>query len=1141
MSRCWSLEENLARCRKSSVSSCSGESVAPAVCVDGGGELRRADGGPELAGGDSEPAVVNLDLEPSLVGLSVHGVGLSSLPAEVATNSGGGDGAMEKVDDGGSLMPVREKNELACDGLRLPLAGSCLPFKAPGLLMGIPRSQMLVPSSRKEVSGLTVAERNVAGDRGMKSSGTGMEVPSLMVDLPSLLLRVPSSLSVGLRSPLMMEQIGDVVAPAGDRFVLEEIRAETVNGPSAKLFEERTELDDEGPRLSSMVSLTTSMGEKEHGDGGMSSFLTGPKSSGSVCSSSVMISNSSMVKNCVGNDDGGQRSNSSPSMTSLIASVGGIKEYGTNFSENGPGLSPFVPGSRLSLVGTSSSSMVHVPSCSVNGFQKSMLEILREHEHAMLSGVAQDGESSSDTTSSIDGSSSSGSYTEESVNEGGDGGGKLVEHGSIVGRDTVVDEQRDVDVAGDAEPDDGDSDWDVISGEDESDTVGGDHDNFSDEQDDVFVDANDQQSIIGEDGDRQASVVDILRKIKKESLAASLIVLDDSDGYVRKKKKKEKVKRLRDRPRSFISPLIDHPAESFPSTVCDDEVEWIMSHCCRNGGVEVCIPKGGERPWTVPDGWICVYDFWFTEYHLWFPLPRLLLAFCDVHRIALSQLTPAAIRNMVAALFTAASIGVHMSLHLFEDMARMTRCDKTDGAFYISMMARHGVVTERKRKTYDWIKKFFYVRIASSSVPDVSDMTDPFRSSWNPYNGRLLVSIPLALGDNKCVEHFKATKARDWSLVKRSEVLRCIPFIESASWKFFKRKMDLSEFPSLVDCFAGGSVVASVVETGQCSNSVEPSAPTRGIVMGNSRATAPVPSDGGKEVDGSRAVAAIKRSAGDRSPKDLSSSKTRKVAPLVEGTSSGVELSLAVEPAPYVEKVSFQPFEHSFDGRASNCGDLFKLFRSPGAAGGYPFDDDKRTEWYQEFARHTAIAAKYANRLVYNQDEELAAVKAELDRVSAELAAAKDVDHFKEIAIWRKKYEVEKKVASAAKGKVDKLTVKMASDAEKAKKCQDLESDRHKKEKEALSRRYRRAISRHDDVLATCNSRIAKVRRFVENQKVVRRALHGVNQIIGVLDAVKVWKKEGIKIPDSKVKYLEEELAKRTVALGTWSRFPQDS
>lgn len=78
-------------------------------------------------------------------------------------------------------------------------------------------------------------------------------------------------------------------------------------------------------------------------------------------------------------------------------------------------------------------------------------------------------------------------------------------------------------------------------------------------------------------------------------------------------------------------------------------------------------------------------------------------------------------------------------------------------------------------------------------------MSVPFRSSWNPYNGRHLVGVPLAPGDNECVEYFKETKARDWTVVRRSEVWRRIPFIDSACW----RKMDLSEIPSLVDCFVG--------------------------------------------------------------------------------------------------------------------------------------------------------------------------------------------------------------------------------------------------------------------------------------------------------------------------------------------------
>ena len=143
--------------------------------------------------------------------------------------------------------------------------------------------------------------------------------------------------------------------------------------------------------------------------------------------------------------------------------------------------------------------------------------------------------------------------------------------------------------------------------------------------------------------------------------------------------------------------------------VDEDTIKWISANCCRNGVIEARIPGEDDRPWTVPEGWLCVYDFWFTEYHLWFPLPRLLLTYCDEHLIALAQLTPAAIRNIVAALFTTADIGVHMSLCLFERIAHITRCDKTDGAFYVSMKAGCGVVGERKRKTLCWIKKFFYV------------------------------------------------------------------------------------------------------------------------------------------------------------------------------------------------------------------------------------------------------------------------------------------------------------------------------------------------------------------------------------------------------------------------------------------------
>ena len=120
------------------------------------------------------------------------------------------------------------------------------------------------------------------------------------------------------------------------------------------------------------------------------------------------------------------------------------------------------------------------------------------------------------------------------------------------------------------------------------------------------------------------------------------------------------------------------------------------------------------------------------------------------------------------------------------------------------------------------------------------------------------------------------------------------------------RKIDLSEIPSLVDCFAGGIDDASVVESGQCAAGVEPSASARSIVMGLMSSTVHVPSADVSEkevvVTGSGSIKA-KRAAAGRSPKDVPPSKSRKIV------SSDVELPLVVE-SPAAEKASFESFEH---------------------------------------------------------------------------------------------------------------------------------------------------------------------------------------------------------------------------------------
>ncbi|CAN6808505.1 unnamed protein product [Brassica oleracea] len=108
----------------------------------------------------------------------------------------------------------------------------------------------------------------------------------------------------------------------------------------------------------------------------------------------------------------------------------------------------------------------------------------------------------------------------------------------------------------------------------------GECDDFSDEQDSFSGEQSGVSGSLGaivvDDGrddtdggsDRRADVTDILRKIKQESVAASLAgsldALGNPCGYGKKKKR---VRKARERPRSFVGPLVNHrdPLESFPS------------------------------------------------------------------------------------------------------------------------------------------------------------------------------------------------------------------------------------------------------------------------------------------------------------------------------------------------------------------------------------------------------------------------------------------------------------------------------------------------------------------------------------------------------------------------------------------------
>ncbi|KAF8116002.1 hypothetical protein N665_0024s0027 [Sinapis alba] len=92
-----------------------------------------------------------------------------------------------------------------------------------------------------------------------------------------------------------------------------------------------------------------------------------------------------------------------------------------------------------------------------------------------------------------------------------------------------------------------------------------------------------------------------------------------------------------------------------------------------------------QRPWTPPVGYACVYESWFTNCRLWWPLPEILTTYCSRLKIALGQYIANGIRIMVALMVLAAELDITMSVRLFEELTTPTITANT-GFFYGKMI-----------------------------------------------------------------------------------------------------------------------------------------------------------------------------------------------------------------------------------------------------------------------------------------------------------------------------------------------------------------------------------------------------------------------------------------------------------------------
>ncbi|KAF3536034.1 hypothetical protein F2Q69_00021631 [Brassica cretica] len=211
------------------------------------------------------------------------------------------------------------------------------------------------------------------------------------------------------------------------------------------------------------------------------------------------------------------------------------------------------------------------------------------------------------------------------------------------------------------------------------------------------------------------------------------------------------------------------------SLLTEDALKRMWKKCGFSWEIEAQISLEEEKPWSAPPGWVCLYSLSFLQSRLWFPLPQLLTSYATNRDVAISQMSLAAIRNMVIALVRGAEVDADVYVEFFEMFSQMTFT--TDETFSVSIKTRCRLMDGRGPSKADgWQRIYFFVRISPASVVDSSAV---FRTEWNPQPVGHGKHWPLLSWANDRLNRILGSEKISWSDFSVERVCRSIPL----SWR----------------------------------------------------------------------------------------------------------------------------------------------------------------------------------------------------------------------------------------------------------------------------------------------------------------------------------------------------------------------
>ncbi|KFK28839.1 hypothetical protein AALP_AA7G055600 [Arabis alpina] len=194
---------------------------------------------------------------------------------------------------------------------------------------------------------------------------------------------------------------------------------------------------------------------------------------------------------------------------------------------------------------------------------------------------------------------------------------------------------------------------------------------------------------------------------------------DDEDMFVKveqtKRAKKAKVKVRPDPPGFSLSD--------------EKSLRRLRKKCGISKEIVLVAPSLADRADAPPPRYMTLFENYFDQCLLWFPLPCFLMRFLAVHGVCLAQINPRGIKHLLGIYVLSREYGVVISTeHLSYLTDFRVRCRSEELKHTVTNLSGMALIAEFPSKNDHFEDRFFFVEISERTVE--ADCIDIVKTRW---------------------------------------------------------------------------------------------------------------------------------------------------------------------------------------------------------------------------------------------------------------------------------------------------------------------------------------------------------------------------------------------------------------------------